>query len=637
MHLTSIIVHLPAYIGPGAGFAFAGSLLSVVVSVLAGFASLALWPFRAARRMLRRRRNSVHAKARRVIFLGLDGLDPKLTAQYMAEGLLPNLAKLRESGSYSLLRTTYPALSPVAWSTFATGVSPAKHNIFDFLNRSLKTYAPELAPSLVRPPRNRWSKPFAESRRKSQTFWKILGDHAIQSTILRVPITFPPEEFDGRMLSAMCTPDLKGTQSSFSYFEPGAHGSERIGGSQYPLFADGDAYRGVLEGPAGARGLPFRLDPLLGTLEIARQRLELKQGIYSDWVRLPFRVGWATIAGIARFLLQGRTLYVTPVQLDPEAPALPISHPPFFAKYLSKLLGPFATLGMAEDTWALNEGAISPEDFLQQAYLTLAEREAMFDHALEHTAEGVIACVFDTSDRVQHMFFRGLDDAAGSPVLRDLYQRMDRIVGKALPYATPDSVLIVLSDHGFCHFRRAVNLNRWLIENGYMHLLPDGAIDWARTRAYSIGLSGLYLNRQGREAQGIVTEPIPLARELAARLTGLPDPDRNTIAIREAKLSRDVYRGPYLDAAPDLLIGFADGYRAAWDAATGKPGRSVFEDNDKHWSGDHCVDPALVPGVLFSTRKFEAKDPGIEDMAATALDLFGIPRPAWMEGKSLFA
>ncbi len=221
-----------AYIGPGAGFAFLGSFLSLVASFFLTAASLLLWPFRAARAMIRRRKSLRHAKVRRVIFLGLDGLDPGLTERYMAEGKLPNFSRLKDQGSFHRLRTTFPALSPVAWSTFATGVSPAKHNIFDFLNRSLKTYIPELAASKVRPAQRvlrvgRWrlplSRPVVEMRRKSESFWKILGEHSIGSTILRVPITFPPEDFNGRLLSAMCTPDLRGTQGSFTFFrrDPG--------------------------------------------------------------------------------------------------------------------------------------------------------------------------------------------------------------------------------------------------------------------------------------------------------------------------------------------------------------------------------------------------------------------------------
>ena len=190
--------------------------------------SILVWPFRMAWRLVRRRQGFRNASVKKVIFLGLDGLDPKLTERFMAEGKLPNLARLKEQGSYSRLRTTFPALSPVAWSTFATGVNPAKHNIFDFLNRNMKSYVPELAAAKVHKPARVLKlgtlshSAFASRRwncsRKSQPFWKLLGEQQIGSTIIRVPITFPPDKFNGRLLSAMSTPDLRGTQGSFSQF-----------------------------------------------------------------------------------------------------------------------------------------------------------------------------------------------------------------------------------------------------------------------------------------------------------------------------------------------------------------------------------------------------------------------------------
>ena len=641
---------LYAYIGPGAGFAFLGSFLSLVASFFLTAAALLLWPFRAARAAIRRRFARRNATVKKIIFLGLDGLDPRLTERYMAAGKLPNFARLRARGSFHRLRTTFPALSPVAWSTFATGVSPAKHNIFDFLNRSLKTYAPELAPSKVRPAqrilrlgrlRLPLSRPVIEMRRKSESFWKILGEHSIPSTILRVPITFPPEDFNGRLLSAMCTPDLRGTQGSFTLYTTPA----------------GKALEATLEGPAnellegaGATAIPFRLTlqpdntaTLEATLEINGETHRLRRGEYSPWLRLPFRaVPGINIHGIARFLLTETTpevkLYVTPIQIDPESPALPISHPAYYATYLAKLQGSFATVGMAEDTWALNDGAIDETDFLTQAYSIMDEREAMFANALAHTKEGVVACVFDTSDRVQHMFFRHLDghgDPRYAHVIENLYERMDGLVGKALEHLDDDTILFALSDHGFCAFRRAVNLNSWLHQNGYLALTETNTIDWPNTRAYCVGLSGLYLNLKGREAQGTVTNAEALKAELIAKLSGLRDGDE--IAITHVYATNRLYKGPYLTAAPDLIIGYNEGYRTSWDAAVGKVASEIIEDNPKAWSGDHCVDPLLVPGVLFSSRRIDAEDPGIEDMAPTALNLFGLPTPAWMDGKSVFA
>ena len=649
-----------AYIGPGAGFAFLGSFLSIVIALLSSGASLLIWPFRVAWWMLTGKRPARKAAARKVIFLGLDGLDPRLTERFMAEGKLPNFSRLMRDGSFRRLRTTFPALSPVAWSTFATGVNPARHNIFDFLNRDLESYLPELSSSKVRGPRKFWKigcyripldRGYAELRRKSEPFWAILGRYRIASTILRVPITFPPAKFNGRLLSAMCTPDLKGTQGSFSHFVEGGETVGHTGGTSFPLRRAGESLEGAIEGPRS--NVPFRLTPQTSgaLLHIQGKTYRLKTAEYSPWIRLTFRGGPAMKAtGIVRFLVTQTeptfSLYATPVQIDPDRPVMPISHPSYYAVYLAKLMGPFATLGMAEDTWALNDGVIDAQAFLDQTYLTHAERERMFFSALDRTRRGVVACVFDATDRVQHMFYRQL--SAGDPgVIEDLYRRADALVGKTLPYVDERTVLFVLSDHGFASFRRGVNLNTWLHRNGYLALAGDAresgpyfaGVDWSRTRAYALGLSGVYLNIKGRESAGIVApgaEAKTLAAELADKLSHLRDEEKGANAIRHAYATSSLYQGPYLDAAPDLIIGYHDGYRISWDAATGTVGPHVIEDNLKAWSGDHCVDPPLVPGVLFSNLDIQAEDPGIEDMAPTALALFGIDAPEWMEGKPVF-
>ena len=653
-----------AYIGPGAGFAFLGGFLSLIISFVFTVLSSLMWPIRTARAVLLRRNALRKARVKRIIFLGLDGLDPRLTERFMGEGRLPNLERLRAEGSFHRLRTTFPSLSPVAWSTFATGVNPAKHNIFDFLNRSLHSYVPELSSSRVRPPRRvlqlgrirvPLSAPVLELRRKSQPFWKLLGDRAISSTILRVPITFPPEKFDGRLLSAMSTPDLRGTQGSFTQFTTRLDRPDYESGMRCPLALRGGCFEGALEGPETV-SVQFRIVPCGEeyTLEIAGDVVHLRPGEYSRWVRIAFPVSpGIRVHGISRFLITETTpefsLYVTPVQIDPESPALPISHPTYYAIYLAKLLGSYATVGMAEDTWALNEGVIDEQAFLDQAYSLLAEREAMFDNALDHTRRGVVACVFDTSDRVQHMFYRhfeGRGEARWQGAIAELYERMDRLVAKAMERVDDDTALFVLSDHGFASFRRAINLNSWLHQNGYLALIGErtesgryfAGVDWSRTKAYALGLSGLYLNVKGRESQGIVgkgREAELLKRELIAKLSGFRDEELDATAIRTVYATGDLYRGPYLDAAPDLIVGYDDGYRVSWEAAVGKVTARVVEDNCKAWSGDHCVDPLLVPGVLFCSRKIEAADPGIEDLAPTALQLFGIDPPAWMDGKPL--
>jgi predicted AlkP superfamily phosphohydrolase/phosphomutase len=351
------------------------------------------------------------------------------------------------------------------------------------------------------------------------------------------------------------------------------------------------------------------------------------------------------------------SLYMSPLNIDPEKPAMPISHPSYYAVYLAKKLGKYATLGLAEDTWALNEGVIDDGTFLQQTYDIDHEREAMLFAALEKLRRGVAVCVFDATDRIQHMFWRYLDDghpaaphaaeAEHRDAIERLYVHNDALVGRVMEKMGPDDLLMVLSDHGFNSFRRGVNLNSWLHANGYLALREgtEGSrewlrdVDWSNTRAYALGLTGLYLNVKGREAQGTVEpgdEAARLKAEIIQRLTGLVDEETGDIGIREAFDTSRLYAGPYVKNAPDFLIGYNLGYRVSWDCATGVVAGPVFEDNVKPWSGDHCIDPRLVPGVLFCNRPIDRDDPALIDIAPTVLQQFGIEPPAYMDGRPLF-
>jgi predicted AlkP superfamily phosphohydrolase/phosphomutase len=209
-----------------------------------------------------------------------------------------------------------------------------------------------------------------------------------------------------------------------------------------------------------------------------------------------------------------------------------------------------------------------------------------------------------------------------------------------------NDVLMVISDHGFTSFRRGVNLNAWLRQEGYLVLKTDESdsaewlrsVDWSRTRAYCLGLTGLFLNLAGREQHGIVVpgaEAAGLRAELTAKLAGLRDPETGGVAIRQAFDTATSYTGPYVDNAPDLVIGYNAGYRISWEGARGVAGGPIFVDNTRPWSGDHAVDPDLVPGVFFCSRPTTTTDPALVDLAPTALRLFGIEPPAHMDGQAL--
>jgi predicted AlkP superfamily phosphohydrolase/phosphomutase len=669
-----------AYVGPGAGFALLSSFLVLFTTTIAAIASLLFWPFRKAWRRFRHG-PPPRARIRRLVIVGLDGQDPALTDRFMAEGVLPNFKALAERGSYRRLKTTFPSVSPVAWSSFSTGTQPGRHNIFDFLDRDRRTYLPILSSAHLgsvtrffrvgkyRIPRER---PELRLLRKSKPFWVVLGEHRIWSTILRVPITFPPDRFYGAELSAMSVPDLLGTQGTFLLFTTRPSG-ERIkeGGIRVSVRLEGDRVQTTVEGPenpfaADGRSLnvplSLRLDRSRRTVHVdaGSVHVELSPGRLSDWVTLKFRSApGITVTGLTRMLVlemdEHLSLYLSPINLDPEKPGMPVPHPGYYATYLARKIGPYATLGLAEDTWALNEGVTDERVFLQQTYDIDRERQDMFFAALSRLRKGTLVCVFDATDRIQHMFWRYLDPAhparpptAGlhGDAIRELYRHNDALVGRAMAQLRPDDVLMVVSDHGFTSFRRGVNLNRWLLNEGYLVLQPDrsgGAewlrdVDWSRTRAYSIGLTGLFLNLKGRESGGVVlpgAEAVALKREIIAKLGGIVDEERGEVAIREIFDSAALCDGPYTGNAPDLLVGYNAGYRISWDGATGVVSGPVFSDNTKAWSGDHCIDPRLVPGVLFCNRPMDTTDPSLIDIAPTALRLFGIEPPAYMDGRPL--
>jgi predicted AlkP superfamily phosphohydrolase/phosphomutase len=671
-----------AYIGPGAGVALLSSFLVLLTTMVVVVFSLLLMPFRLLWRAIRRKKR-LKPWVKRVIIVGLDGQDPQLTERFMKEGKLPNFSKLAETGCYRRLRTTFPSLSPTAWSSFATGTDPAKHNIFDFLGRDTRTYLPVLSSAHIgdvkrflkigkyRIPLH---KPELRLLRKSKPSWTILGEHEIWSTVLRVPITFPPEEFHGAQLSAMCTPDLLGSQGTFLlYTTRPADTKFKEGGIRVALPAGGDRFQTSVKGPENAflESKPPLEVPMSIALDRAERRahvqldgtaVDLKEKELSDWVTLSFKAApGIKVSAICRMMVtemdEHFSLYVTPLNIDPENPAMPISHPSYYATYLAKRIGPFCTLGLAEDTWALNEGVIDDDTFLKQAYDIDREREQMLFVGLDRLRSGTLTCVFDGVDRIQHMFWRyfekghpaarGAEGNRHADAIEKIYRRGDELVGKVLDRLRKGDLLMVVSDHGFASFRRGVNLNAWLLAKGWLALKEGGDgtaewlrdVDWSRTRAYALGLTGMFLNIEGREAKGIVKpgeEAAKVKAEIMAALKGLRDEGAGETAVNEAFDTAKLYSGPYLPNAPDLIIGFNAGYRTSWDGATGVVSRPVFEDNTKAWSGDHCIDPRLVPGVLFASRRIDRKDPALVDIAPTVLRLFGLDPPAHMDGKPLY-
>lgn len=674
-----------AYVGPGAGFALVSGFLVIFTTIVLAALSLLAWPFRMLWRAAHRRPRA-KASIRRFIVVGFDGQDPGITDRLLEEGKLPNFERLAKDGDYKRLQTVYPALSPVAWSSYSTGTNPGGHNIFDFVERDRRSYLPKQASTEIGKLEHTFKlgkyriplhTPTLRLLRKSKPFWTILGEHNIWSTVLRVPITFPPEKFYGAQLSAMMVPDLLGTLGSFLYFSSrngnGHDDSFTEGGIRRALTREGKRFSGIIEGPPNSflEGEPPLVLPIsienglaggAATVTVGKEVIELMPRELSPWLTLRFKAApGITVTGVSRLMLteldEHCGLYMTPINIDAEKPAMPISHPSYYSTYLAKKIGTFATLGLAEDTVAMNEGITDDATFLQQAYDIDKERRKMFFAALKRLRKGSLTCVFDATDRIQHMFWRytekghpadsGNGDSPHRNAIEELYIRNDELVGRILDEMRDGDLLVVMSDHGFSSFRRCVNLNRWLLDNGYL-ALKEGAsgkgdllrdVDWSATRAYCLGLAGMFLNVRGREAQGIVEpgeEARSLKAELAAKLNGLVDEEKGEIGINEIFDTAQIYSGPYVENAPDFIVGFNAGYRTSWECANGIVAGPVFEDNLKPWSGDHGIDPRLVPGILFCNRKIDAEEASILDLAPSILTLFGIEPPKHMEGKPLF-
>ena len=601
---------------------------------------------------------------KKAIVLGFDGFEPSLVESLMDEGRLPHFAQVRENGAYGRLKTTYPAQTPVAWSSFATGTNPGGHGIFDFIRRDADTYEPDLALSRYERPKNMFSLPKVVNTRKGEPFWNLLARAGIESTILRCPCCFPPDAVRGRMLAGVGVPDLRGGQGTGTFYTQNA--SARAGESEQVIHLHaGDEFSTHVIGPRNGRQRPatdmtaelrVRVDRARRRLilQVSGATIDLETRAWSPWVRVKFKISvLQSVTGIVRFYFRGLDsgveFYASPVNFDPAHALFPVSSPVEYGNELAGSIGLFSTLGMAEDHNGLENGRLDEAAYRAQCELTLTEREKMTFFELERFTAGLFCVVFDTPDRFQHMFWRFRDrrypsyeeseakEFAGC--IEEHYQRYDRILGKALEYADDDTLLIALSDHGFTAFRRAFDTNTWLRENGLLGLSSDGgSIDWPRTRAYAMGLGGIYLNRKGREREGILQEDGDAHRVIEAiekGLRGLRDPGTGAVAIHSVCRKEHLYSGAHTPDAPDLLVNYAPGYRVSWESALGKMSGSVFQDNRRRWSGDHIIDPLCVPGIVLFNRPAGLEGADIRDLAPTILQYFGVGAHPAMEGRSL--
>lgn len=624
--------------------------------------------------------------ANKMIVLGLDGMDPVLTKRWIDEGRLPAFRKLLlQGGDFRPLQTSLPPQTPVAWSNFITGMDPGGHAIFDFFNRDPKAYFPIFsatetsgAAKTIRLGKTVIPLSGGQIRnlRKGKAFWQILEEAGVPATVFKMPSNYPPVESKQKTLAGMNTPDLKGSYGIFNFYtnETTAVIQEAGGGGRvHDVYVVGNRVEAELPGPvntfrtdAPEATIPFQVfvDPANSAAKVVIQGQEfiLREKEWSGWKHVRFSlIPTQSVHGICLFYLKEVRpkfkLYVSPIHIDPARPALPISTPESYAKELERRFGPYFTKGLPADTAALENSVLDEEEFLTLDNMVYEESMAMLEYELGRFDEGLLFYYFSNADQRQHMFWRLTDPghpaydaklaARYGDVIARTYGEMDRALDMVLRKADKDTVVVAMSDHGFNTFRRSFNLNTWLLQAGYHKLTKPWKqeesayfdnTDWAKTRAYGMGLNSLYINERGREGEGTVA-PGPdkdnLVQEIARKLEALTDPKTGERAVLRAFISKDTYRGKNLEMAPDIVLGFGRGYRISWQSPLGGFPREVFEDNAQKWSGDHMSAPDILPGIAFANRKFTAETPALYDLTATVLSVFAVEKPKEMIGENV--
>jgi predicted AlkP superfamily phosphohydrolase/phosphomutase len=589
----------------------------------------------------------------KTLIVGLDAFDPTLFENLYGQGKLPNLGRYVENGGYSRFQVSNPPQSEVSWTSIATGLNPGEHGMFDFVHRDPEKY--NLIVSLLPTGRSLGGLQFVRPY-NARTIFDVAAERGYPSTSLWWPATFPARpESPVRTLPGLGTPDIQGRLGVGSFYSsdrgyPGKLGKTPV----FRLESRGEGrYTAELEGPRVKSGqgmkiasLPIEVivkDLTSAEIKIEKQTFRLKLAEWSPIIQIRFKASWlASVHAITRLVITRLEphveFYVLPLQIHPLHPLWRYGTPASFVRAAWESSGPFLTLGWPQDTTGLEDGCINDEQFLQLCNTIFNARAGLLFHLLDSFQEGLLASVFDSLDRIQHMFWRRRPD-----VIESWYQRLDRLIGeieeRLLARPGQETRLLIVSDHGFNNLDYKVHLNRWLVDNGYLTLRIAGdpagdpagdhgvhsdlkSADWAQSQAYAIGLNSLYLNLKGREGLGCVLaeERQPLIDRLQADLLAWRGPDNRPV-IQNAWLNEQVFNGTHASLGPDMLIGYTPGYRASAETGLGAWKNEAIESNHDHWEADHCFDSSSVPGVLFSSRSL--KDyafPSYRDFPALSID-----------------
>jgi predicted AlkP superfamily phosphohydrolase/phosphomutase len=623
---------------------------------------------------------------KKTVVVGMDGMDPALLRRFIDQGDMPTFKTFLEKGRFGELGTTLPPQSPVAWSSFITGVNPGGHGIFDFVHRDPIKFEPYLSTTRSTGSSSSisvgdWSVPVSSGSvdlmRKGRPFWSVLEEHGIPTTLFALPANFPVvPDGEVKALSGMGTPDLLGSYGTFTFYtETSIPDSENwSGGRVIKVRPANHVFSTTLEGPTNsfkrsgeAAALPLTIarDPWEPTVKISigSEELLLKEGDWSEWVPLRFEFIplFAAVGGMVRFYVKQvhptLKVYVSPINIDPMDPTLPICSPNGYSKEVAQVAGRFYTQGFPADQKALAFGVLSDDEYFHQAKIVLEENFKILDYQLSQFDDGFFFFYFSSLDQNCHMLWRLSDpshpmyqpnaSAELKNAVRYFYRRMDDALRLVLSRVDQGTTFYLLSDHGFGTFTREFHLSRWLVNEGFTVLKDPTSkdpgdmydqVDWSKTTAYALGINGIYLNLKGREPNGVVSpeQAQGIKDRIIQKLVTVVDPANGKEMVRNAFDGAKAYSGPHRFLAPDVVVGYHNGYRISDEAVLGKFPLDLVGDRTNKWSADHCFDPALVPGVLLSNKtNWREGQMGICDLAPSILDSFGVPVPGEMEGRAI--
>jgi len=612
---------------------------------------------------------------RRVIVLGIDGMDPRLVQRFIREGFMPNCKRLTEINGLKCLQTSSPPQSPVAWASFISGSNPGVHGIFDFIHRNPSTLAPFCSMGLIEPPPHKLtvgsyilpvSSPKMQNFRQGKTLWVELEKHGVNCTALRVPVNIPPTPSKAKTLSGMGTPDLHGGHGFFTLFtdSPNETARDVAGGRIERVASDGKqivCHVPGIQNPFRSEGhkssLTIYVEPDLANcaarIKIQNNEVKLKEGEWSSWlqVTLPFLPYVAEASAICRLYLKSASnpfsLYLSPLNINPAKPAIPISTPANYAPALARDIGLFHTQGLPEETRALSASAFTDDDYRHQAIDVLREQQRLFASEFHRFNDGFFFFHFSSLDANSHMFWRAFDQThpvySASLAKRHgdfipwLYKQMDNLIGTLPIEDSSRTLILVMSDHGFAPFGKQFHLNAWLRDQGYLACSQNSSskelsifndCDWKNTRAYGIGMNALYINIKGREPYGTVLSgqaAEQLKEELKSRLLNTHDPITGEPIFKSVYKASELYSGPCAGQAPDLVLGYAPPFRISWESVLGGIGSVSISPNTDPWSGDHTVEADCVPGILLSNQSLGLEKPAITDLAPFIASAFNVP------------